>query len=62
MINKARTPPLNPPVQAPPIVRDTEASSAGENGIGVEAARTRCTGLTGLAQQVCYAAQYGVER
>ncbi len=50
------------PIQSPPVVR-TAAGQGGrtsENGAGVEASQSACDGLTGLAQQMCYAVMYGV--
>jgi hypothetical protein len=53
-------PGLRLPAQSQPVVRDNKAAQGHETGIGVEAALTVCDGLTGLAQQMCYAVVYGV--
>jgi hypothetical protein len=55
------------PTQSPPISRELRNSAAVGNGFGVEGSRTGvipaqtvCDHLTGLAQQMCYAVEYGV--
>lgn len=52
------------PVQARPIPRGLRAGRdpAGGTaaGTGVAASANRCQDLTGLAQQMCYAALYGI--
>jgi len=50
---------LRLPVQAA-VSRELAASQGYENLVGVEAAQTVCDNLTGLAQQMCYAVEYGV--
>jgi hypothetical protein len=61
------TPPVEPtinlPVQAPAVLRDVWTSPAvdQERG-GIEAAKTRCSDLQGVARQMCYASEYGVGR
>jgi len=52
-------PGLRLPVQAA-VSRQPMSGQGNQNGTGVEAAQTDCDNLTGLAQQMCYAAQYGV--
>ncbi|MER5865181.1 hypothetical protein [Kitasatospora sp. NPDC002040] len=53
-------PRTTPPPQVRPVRRDARsAPEARPGGSGVEAARSRCAGLPGLARQMCYAAQYG---
>jgi hypothetical protein len=51
---------LRLPVQSQPVTRGTQAAQGHEGGVGVEAAQTVCDGLTGLAQQMCYAVALGV--
>jgi len=61
METRPRPSPL--PVQAPPVGRRTGGwphSGPGRAGAGVEAAGNACEDLTGLAQQMCLAAIYGV--
>ena len=59
METRPRPSPL--PVQAPPVGRRPGAWHAGRGtGPGVAAAGNACQDLTGLAQQMCYAAIYGV--
>jgi hypothetical protein len=52
---------LKLPVQSQPVIRDTRGGQGYLNGSGVEAAQSVCDGLTGLAQQMCYAVVYGVD-
>jgi hypothetical protein len=48
------------PKQAPPIDRSGPmAPDAQVQDRGVDAAATKCAGLTGMAQQICYALKYG---
>jgi len=53
---------MNLPVQAPPVMRDPrlilENPYLGESGL--QASQSICDNLTGLAQQMCVAAEYGV--
>jgi hypothetical protein len=52
-----------PPVQARPVPRALIAArppGAGPAGSGVVAAQNSCEGLSGLAQQMCYAVLYGI--
>jgi hypothetical protein len=60
---------INLPVQSPPVHRADGSQGALENQqghqanrswAGVQAAQTPCDGLTGLAQQMCYAVLYSV--
>jgi hypothetical protein len=60
---------INLPVQSPPVHRADGSQGALENQqghqandscTGVQAAQTPCDGLTGLAQQMCYAVIFGV--
>jgi hypothetical protein len=51
-----RLPPQNPPVQ-----RELLPSQARLGNAGVEAAKTVCDALPGLAQQLCYAGIYNVQ-
>jgi hypothetical protein len=53
------TPGLRLPVQAA-VSRELAAGQGYENSAGIEAAQTVCDNLTGLAQQMCYAVEYGV--
>jgi hypothetical protein len=57
------------PAQSPPVHRAGPSQGALENQqghqandscAGVQAAQTPCDGLTGLAQQMCYAVLYSV--
>lgn len=49
------------PVQRPPVGRNTwDGGGTRRGSAGVEASQTVCDGLTGLAQQMCYAVSYGV--
>ena len=54
------------PPQNPPVARDPRADDAVHDpgamrtGEGVEASQSKCAGLTGPAQSLCYAALYGV--
>jgi hypothetical protein len=48
---------MNPPAQSPPITRLPAAGALA--GRGVDVAQTKCSGLHGLAQQICYALRYG---
>ena len=57
------------PAQSPPVYRADPSQGALENQqghqanhscAGVQAAQTPCDGLTGLAQQMCYAVLYSV--
>ena len=50
------------PAQSPPVGRSLWHDRGGgrQHGAGVEASQTACDGLTGLAQQMCYAVSYGV--
>jgi hypothetical protein len=53
---------MNLPVQAPPVTRDPrlilETSYLGGSGLTVS--QSICDNLTGLAQQMCIATEYGV--
>lgn len=51
---------LRLPVQSQPVMRGAGAAQGYEGGVGVEPAQTVCDGLTGLAQQMCYAVALGV--
>ena len=56
------TVPMKLPVQSAPVLRsviDQNGQTSQGNG-GVEASQSACDGLTGLAQQMCYAAIYGI--
>lgn len=49
-----------PPVQAHPVPRDNrDDPPAQQSGPGVDAAKSACAHLPGLARQMCYAALYG---
>jgi len=53
---------LTLPVQSPPVERQSlgfEGTSQ-PSGAGLVPSKTVCDGLTGLAQQMCYAVTYGV--
>jgi hypothetical protein len=52
-----------PPILSPRVVGVVVAGHghlAGDNGAGVQASRTGCEGLTGLAKQMCYSTLHGV--
>jgi hypothetical protein len=53
---------MNLPIQAPPISRDDDwLGTPNQDTVGgVEAARSRCSYMRGLARQMCYATRYGV--
>jgi hypothetical protein len=54
---------LKLPDQNAPVIRTLTSQghqTGGETGAGVEPAQTRCEGLTGLAEQMCYATLYGI--
>jgi len=53
-VRAPQLPPLVAPVVRTPDGRASLAAS------GVEPAASACAGLTGLAGQMCYAAEYGV--
>jgi hypothetical protein len=50
------------PAQSPPIGRgvSSEGGRTVSHEVGVRTSQTACDGLTGLAQQMCYAVTYGV--
>jgi hypothetical protein len=50
------------PIQSPPVLRNVTGQNgpASQGNGGVEASQSACDGLTGLAQQMCYAAIYGI--
>lgn len=48
------------PAQSPPVVRGILPGQAVQTGSGVGASQTVCDRLTGLAQQMCYAVEYGI--
>jgi hypothetical protein len=49
------------PTQSPPVYRELLTNQANLNEVGgVEAAQSVCDGLTGTAQQICYALEYGI--
>ncbi len=52
---------LRLPVQSPPVSREFVTGQGHQNAAGVEAAQSVCDNLTGLAQQMCYATEYGVD-
>jgi hypothetical protein len=56
--------PSLPPIQARPVARGSrtgrDPTAGSVAGPGVSAAANRCQDLTGLAQQMCYAALYGI--
>lgn len=54
------TPSLRLPVQNPPVSRNPVTSASWDSRAGVAASQTVCDNLTGLAQQMCYAVEYGV--
>jgi hypothetical protein len=51
---------VNLPPQTPPITRAQGGSTGVDATAGIEPSATACDGLTGLAQQMCYAVTYGV--
>lgn len=52
---------LRLPKQSPPVSREIVTGQCYETVAGIEAAQTVCDNLTGLAQQMCYALEYGVD-
>jgi hypothetical protein len=50
------------PIQAPPVARDERGEAASSTGVerGIVPARSPCSGLPGMARQMCYAAEYGI--
>ena len=48
------------PVLAPPVDRRGEPAALLDPSSGVTAAQSMCSNLHGVAQQMCYASQYGV--
>lgn len=46
-------PPQSKPVDR--VLLSTLGTSSSDDGAGVEPAQSPCTGLTGLAQQMCFA-------
>lgn len=59
---KRRREGITPPIQAPPVARDERGGAASSTGVerGVQPARSACSGLPGVARQMCYASQYGM--
>jgi hypothetical protein len=51
---------LTLPAQALPIRRDQAQPARFDTGPGLEAAQSACSGLKGLARQMCYATNYGI--
>ena len=51
---------INLPVQSPRFIGPTDLKVPLRIAGGVQAAQTPCDGLTGLAQQMCYAVLYSV--
>jgi hypothetical protein len=61
LLGRPRESAMNMPMQSPPVYRDDRPSgSPGQNSAGVEAAQSRCSHMTGMARQMCYATLYGV--
>ncbi|GGR00783.1 hypothetical protein GCM10010195_65750 [Kitasatospora griseola] len=62
MNQSAKHPKIALPLQARPVNRDEEwtgpAAQRAERGL--EASRSRCASLPGIARQMCYQATYGV--
>jgi len=58
--NAKPTPSLRLPDQSPPVSRDLMTSKWRDRERGVEASQTPCDNLTGPAQQMCYALEYGI--
>jgi hypothetical protein len=50
--------PARLPTQSPPVTR-LPAPAGARAGRGLDVAETKCSGLRGLAQQMCYALLYG---
>jgi hypothetical protein len=48
------------PVQSQPVERDLVSSAAVDGAGGIQPSQDACANLTGLAQQMCYATEYGV--
>jgi len=50
------------PIQSAPVLRSAtdQSGQTSQSSGGVEASQSACDGLTGLAQQMCYAAIYGI--
>lgn len=57
---KRRREGIRTPIQAPPVARDERGEAASSTGVGVLPARSACSGLPGMARQMCYASQYGI--
>lgn len=59
---KRRRDGITRPIQAPPVARDERGEAASSTGVerGVVPAQSACSGLPGMARQMCYASQYGV--
>ena len=48
------------PVLAPPVDRRADLAAVIADTSGVVAAQSSCSNLHGMAQQMCYASEYGV--
>lgn len=62
MNQSARHPRIALPLQTRPVSRDQDwtAPAAQHAESGVEASKSRCAGLPGIARQMCYQAGYGI--
>jgi hypothetical protein len=49
------------PPQACGVRREADVSHRPDDGDGVSADASRCSDLTGLARQMCYATSYGIQ-
>jgi hypothetical protein len=54
-------PPLKLPLQTPPVQRNSFMTEEHAQDGGVEASQTPCDNLTGMARQLCFASEYGVD-
>jgi len=52
---------LKLPRQCPPVRRELFAPQEQAKQNGVAASQTPCDNLTGMARQMCFASQYGVD-
>jgi hypothetical protein len=55
----AQTPPVSRADRSPGALEIQQGYQGNDGRAGIQAAQTPCDGLTGLAQQMCYAVLYG---
>jgi hypothetical protein len=48
------------PVQSPPVYRELLLNQFQLGEGGIEPSQSACDSLTGMAQQMCYALEYGI--